>query len=570
MEAAKEAYSDADCHDAVARDRVGVVAGTTEGDEHAMWGVAAAIRDALELSGPCWTVSTACTSSPNAIGLGLDLLKRGDVDAVIAGGAERLLPEMVAGFFRLGVLTAGACSPFGETRGTSLAEGAGFIVLQRARDAKRAPWAYLDGYGLASDAFAETTPEPRGEGIARAMRGCMRASGLQPDDIDYVNVHGTGTAANDDSEWRGIKKALDDRASAIPLSATKSFLGHAQGAAGVLELAATLVCMREGTIPPTLRVGSGRPNGPPDPVSANAPRPHEVRSALCNSAAFGGANAVLSVSAHEREPLAVRRDVHLVGFTTLTDREARLSHVRLDAPDPSGRMVTVAAGRALAEASIRVRGTLRDRVGIFTGTSRVSPASSAEFRESIERGGIGRASAAAFAKLVLHAPAGTASSALALRGPTTTVADDAIAGFLAFAYAADHLMRRDDADALVAVGFDEAEGEGGLEGATAHVLVAAPNDHDLQGGAVRIAAIASAGPGRVSRAVSEACARAELAEPGEPMRFKPGEAPSMRSAAWIIEAAGRARRGGAPVLAVADGPHVCCAIVIDPREATNE
>jgi 3-oxoacyl-[acyl-carrier-protein] synthase II len=567
--AAREAWTQARAGDAgVAPERIAVVAGTTEGEESDIPGIARAVAAALGARGPQWTVSTACTSSANAIGLGADLLDRGDADLVIAGGAERLVEAMYAGFYRLGVLATEKCAPFGETRGTTLGEGAGFVVLERAGARAVPAWAFLEGYGLASDAWHETTPEPRGAGIARAMRGALADAGLAAEAIDYVNVHGTGTATNDDGEWRGVRTALGDRAEAIPLSATKSFLGHAQGAAGVLELIATLVCAREGTIPPTLRVGRGRPNGPPDPVTGDAPRPCVMRHALSNSAAFGGANAVLAIGMEPRPRPARSRIVRVIGVGEARD-ETNLGGLAVDLKntDPSCRLALGAAARGLADANVRVSGALRERIGIFAGATRVSPTSLAEYRESIERAGIARPSAAAFSRLVLHAPAGAVSRLLALRGPTTSLAADGIAGIMAFAYAADTLARRDDADLMLAVGFDEhTEDEPSEEDGAASAVLAAGD-----GEGPRVVGVASAGPEGIERAIDAALARASIAlgtigradvDAWFRSEAPHASAPSLGSVLLPIRATLAVRAGARVAVAAAAGPTACCAVVI--------
>ncbi len=602
VSAALEAWREA-AIEAVVAERVAVVAGTTEGEEGRIPGVARAVAEAIGARGAQWTVSTACTSSANAIGLGCDLIARGDADVVVAGGAERLVAEMYAGFYRLGVLAVEKCAPFGETRGTTLGEGAGFVVLERAGARERRAWAYVSGYGLASDAWHETSPEPRGEGIARAMRGAMIDAGLAPEAIGYVNAHATGTAANDDAEWRGVQKALGAHAGAIPISGSKSFFGHAQGAAGVLELLATIVCMREGAVPHTLRVGRGRNHGPPDPVAGDAPRSASFEHALGNSAAFGGANAVVCVSRAPAARAPVQRVVRVAGVGVSRTEAgaprdeaaiaAQVPEADLRSTDPSARLALAASSIALADAGVRVRGALRERAGIFAGSTRVSPASAAEYRDSVERGGLGCVSVAAFARLVLHAPAGAVSRLLSLRGPTTTLCDDAIAGLLAFAYAADHLARREDADVILACGFDErASDEACDEGAACAVLSAAP---DARGPIV--AGVACAGPGALERAIDVALERAgrsrddvdawknvsSLEEltlagdgggrgedarrfatlPSAPSRERQGElAPSLRSALAVVDAARALREGARVAVAAGEGPSASCAVVL--------
>ncbi len=551
--------------------RIAVVAGTTEGDDHDIPGVARAVAAALGARGPQLTLSTACTSSANAIGLGKDLLDRGDADVVVAGGAERLAKEMYAGFHRLGVLAVEPCRPFGDAFGTTLGEGAGFVVLTReAGDAR----AHLAGYGLSSDAWHETSPEPRGAGVARAIEGALRDARLAPAAIDYVNAHGTGTAANDDAEWRGVTAALGARAAEVPISASKSLLGHAQGAAGVLELIVGLLCAAEGTVPPTLRVGRGRPGGPPDPVATERPRPHHARAWLSSSAAFGGANAVLCVQA-EPAPSAprARRPVVIAGLGRAeVPAGARREDARwpelagLDprGTDPSGRACCVAATRALADAGLKVSGALRDRAGVFAGATRVSPESVEAYRASIERGGLARCSAAAFARLVLHGPTGLVSRRLALRGPTTTLAGGGLAGMLAVAYAARTLAHRDDADVMLALGFDERrvgerDGEGAdePEGAACVAL-------RVGGDGPRVLGVGLTGPndreGAVARALADA-GRSRCEVTAWRVEEAAEHAPSLASAALVAEAAEAARAGGLIVVALADDAAACALVI---------
>lgn len=561
IEAALEAWRDAGAPE-VLPERIAIAMGAAEHDAPAQ--LARGVAEAIGARGPRWTVSTACASSTNAIGLGCDLIWRGDADVVVAGGADQLVAEMFAGFHRLGVLSVDKCAPFGATRGTTLGEGAGFVVLERA--GRRAPWAFVHGYGLASDAWHETTPEPRGEGIARAMRSSLRDAGLGPGDIGYVNAHATGTAANDDAEWRGVQKALPERA--LPISGSKSFFGHAQSAAGALETIASLICMREGLVPPTLRVEGGRPNGPPDPVAGARPRAHDFTHALKNSSAFGGANAVLCFGREPVERARRWREVRVGGVGvvrtprgSVRDEGALAADVDLRASDPSARMLLRAATRALDDGGVRVRGALRERAGLFMGASRMPPTSAAEFHASIEAGGLGRVSAAAFARIVLHAPAGAVSRWLSLRGPTTTLADPELAGLLAFAYAADWLARRDDADVLLAGGVEERASEEDTEEGAACVLLRAGD------GAMgpRVAGSASCGPGQVDASIDVALGRAGRTR-GEvelwQVRTEATDAPSFTSARSVVDAASAIREGAGLAVVAAGGASASVAVVL--------
>src|SRR5690606_31329502 len=149
----------------------------------------------------------------------------------------------------------------------------------------------VHGYGLSADAYHETSPDPTGSGVARAIRRALEDAGLGPEKIGYVNAHGTGTLANDASEWQALRTVFGELAEKLPVSSTKSFIGHAQGAAGILEIIATLLSLSRGVVPPTLNYTVRRKNAPADPVFSERPRSHACKLAVCTNSAFGGANA---------------------------------------------------------------------------------------------------------------------------------------------------------------------------------------------------------------------------------------------------------------------------------------
>lgn len=551
LAAAREALADAGLD--VAGRRVAVIVGTTDG-EGAIDAIASALQDELSIEGPAITISTACSSSTNAIGMGCDLLERGDVDAVLAGGAERLLIEMFAGFAALGVLSREKCAPFGETVGTTLGEGAAFLVLERAGARSTRAHGHVLGHALSSDAYHETSPEPRGEGTARVLRACLRDAGLLPGDVAYVNAHATGTAANDDAEWRGIQKALGPHALTIPVNGSKGLLGHAQGACGVLEAVTTLVCMNAQRLPPSVRIGRGRRQGPPHLALGPEAPVGAARIALSNNAAFGGANAALALglSPRARDRRATRA-VRIAGMALAPSRHALPpSEHDLRQSDPASRMLLAATEAALADAGLAVRGALRDRIGIFAGASRVSPYTVRELRGSIEAHGLAGASAPAFARAVLHAPTGAASRFLGLRGPTTTLVADGVAGPLALAQAAALLAERDDADWMCAAAWDERDDDD--EGAGCLVLSAEPGP----GLAVRSTAVGRH-PGEVA---ASAVARAALNEPPAIVTLPAGRRGAYLSLRDLVEVARSARSEGRTVLVMATSERVCVALVL--------
>lgn len=514
--------------------RVGLVLGTSMGSHlGGLHDGSAEVAAALGLAGPVLTVSTACASSTNALGLGKELLDEGLADVVLAGGADVLCPEIFAGFHGLGLLSPTKCAPFSESLGTTLGEGAGFLVLERA-DAARARGAkvvaHLAGYALSGDGYHATSPDPGGAGVARALRHALADAALDAGAVDYVNAHGTGTAANDPAEWLAIAQVLGPRAGAVPVSSTKSYLAHAQGAAGVLEFIATLLAMERDVVLPTLHLTKPRPRAPVDPVAQATPRPAKVQHALCTNSAFGGANAAVVASrplpARRSQP---RRAVFVSGLGAVgpfgLGREAlaaapaggspRLAPFRLEAlvptadtrgMDDSARALTAAVALALRDAKLVLKGPARERSGLFVGTTNASPRAWDEFRGSIRERGLARASAPAFTRLVLNAASGTASRLLGLRGPTTTLTTGRGSGLAALVLGALHLAARDDADRLVVAAVDEADLERApdtQDGAAALVLSTEPT-----AGAWRVAGWALAGAQDLEGAIAHACRQA--------------------------------------------------------------
>ncbi len=518
----------------VAAHRVALVLGTSMGSHlGGLHDGSAEVAAALGLAGPVLTISTACASSTNALGLGKELLDEGLADVVLAGGADVLCPEIFAGFHGLGLLSPTRCAPFSEAIGTTLGEGAGFLLLERATAAAArgaTVVAHLSGYALSGDGYHATSPDPGGAGVARALTHALSDAALPSEAVDYVNAHGTGTAANDPAEWLAISQVLGARTASVPVSSTKSYLAHAQGAAGVLELIATLLAMQHDVVLPTLHFTKPRPRGPVDPVAGAAPRPAKVEHALCTNSAFGGANAAVVVSRpRPARGAVVRRPVYVTGLGAVgpfgvgaqallaagPEASARLAPFRLEAlvptadtrgMDDSARALTAAVALALQDAKLTLKGPARERAGLFVGTTNASPKAWDEFRGSIRERGLARASAPAFTRLVLNAASGTAARLLGLRGPTTTLTTGPGSGLAALVLGALHLSTRTDADRLVVAAVDEADLERAPDtedGAAALVLATEPVE-----GAWRLAGWALAGAGDLARAVAHACAQA--------------------------------------------------------------
>ncbi|EAT12722.1 beta-ketoacyl-ACP synthase [Bermanella marisrubri] len=255
------------------------------------------VSSLLEIGGGYELVATACTASPNAIGLAYDAIQNNKGNVMLALGSEPLYIPTFAGFYALKAMASGPCNPYSDQPGMSVGEGAGAIVLEEYEHAKaRGAKIYgeLLGYSTTSDAYHETAPDPKAEGSSLVMNTALRNTGLTAEDIDYVNAHGTGTEANDRSETLAIKKVFGE-GSTPPISSTKSYFGHNIGAAGILELIACLLTLPEKKVLPTLNFGEARSYADLDYIP-NDFRDMDVNVFMKNNYAFGGNNSCLVTS----------------------------------------------------------------------------------------------------------------------------------------------------------------------------------------------------------------------------------------------------------------------------------
>jgi nodulation protein E len=254
------------------------------------------------ITGPAFTVSTACSSANHAIGQAFQMIRSGAAEAAITGGAEAPFSlGLLKAWEAMRVISPDTCRPFSKNRlGMILGEGAGMLVLEpleaaRSRGAKI--YGEVVGFGMSADAHHLTAPSA--QGAASAMRRALSDAAIEPQQIDYINAHGTGTAANDPTETRAIREVFGAHADRLAVSSTKSMHGHGLGAAGALEAIATFLALREGFLPPTANYAEPDPECDLDYVP-NESRPAQVEWALSNSFAFGGLNAVLAFRTHPR------------------------------------------------------------------------------------------------------------------------------------------------------------------------------------------------------------------------------------------------------------------------------
>lgn len=272
----------------------------------------AALTDA---QGPNLNCIAACASSAQAVGNAAEIIARGEAEVMLAGGAHSMLhPLGVTGLYRLGVLTEAndrcerAMRPFDAERdGFVIGEGGAVVVLEsleHAQARKAEIWGELTGYASGHEAYHLTDTHPEGRGLAQCVERAVRQAKLNFEEIDYVNAHGTSTRLNDRIETVALKRALGSAAYRVPVSSTKSMLGHSTTACGAIELIVALMAVRTGVIPPTINYEKADPDCDLDYVP-NAARERECRHALSNSLGFGGQTAALLVSRFEESSSSV-------------------------------------------------------------------------------------------------------------------------------------------------------------------------------------------------------------------------------------------------------------------------
>ena len=260
----------------------------------------------FDAEGPNSNCLTACAASSQAIGEATEMIRRGDVDLMLSGGCHSMIhPFGVTGFNLLGALSTSndeptrASRPFDRRRdGFVLGEGAGMLILEELEHAQRRGakiYGELSGYGSTADAYRITDTHPEGRGAAKCLELCLAEAGLNPEDVHYINAHGTSTAVNDKVETLAIKRVLGEQARKAPVSSTKSMMGHLIAAAGATELILCLLAIRDNVLPPTINYENPDPDCDLDYIP-NVARDARCDHALSNSFGFGGQNVTLAVS----------------------------------------------------------------------------------------------------------------------------------------------------------------------------------------------------------------------------------------------------------------------------------
>ncbi|MDX6361275.1 MAG: 3-oxoacyl-[acyl-carrier-protein] synthase, partial [Streptomyces sp.] len=452
----------------------------------------------FDLRGPRVVLSNACAASAVALGYAAELLWKEDVDYVICGGVDPLAELSAYGFSALGALDPEPCSPMSASTGLTLGEGAGFMVLESAdRAAERGVrvLAELGGYGLSCDGYHQTAPDPSGKGAAAAMAQALETAGLVPDDVDYLNLHGTGTPANDASEPKALKLLFGS--SIPPASSTKSILGHTLGAAGAVEAVVSTLAIDRGILPPTVNTrGVTQPFGLD--VVPDDGRRADPEVVVSNSFAFGGNNASVVLNRPGRPGSAPRRteSVHgvvvtgaagLAGSAGNTEQliaalaDGRpcftgLEHVEGVGEVPIGRVDVKSASRGINPSRARRMDPLSllaaaavgdlyarhgkpsraeaEGTGIVFATGYGPVTSVLQFHKGVLEQGITGANPSLFANTVVNAAAGHVAMLHRYRGYTATIANGGTSSVLALQLAA-RVIARGAADRIMVVIADE-------------------------------------------------------------------------------------------------------------------
>jgi 3-oxoacyl-[acyl-carrier-protein] synthase II len=258
------------------------------------------VAEKFGFEGPRGCIVAACSSSTIAIGRGVESIRRGRADVVLAGGTDALSRLTYSGFNLLRLMDPAPCRPFDRSRaGMNIGEGAGILVLEDLERARRrgAPiYAELAGHSLACEAFHPTAPEPEGKPVAAVIHLALRDAGISPDEVQHINAHGTATPQNDSAEARGFRRVFGDRIDRIPVTSIKSMIGHCLGASGAVEAAALALTIARGTIPPTIHHTETDTVCAVD-VVANQAREQRVRCGVSTSLGFGGNDSALVMRA---------------------------------------------------------------------------------------------------------------------------------------------------------------------------------------------------------------------------------------------------------------------------------
>lgn len=426
------------------------------------------------LNGTTANIVNACAAGTISLSYAADLIRAGKADAFVAGGSDSFSSLAFAGFHALHALDADSCSPFNRSGGITLGEGAGMLIIESYEHAKaRGAKIYCEvlGSGVSSDAHHITAPDPEGNGQMLAISRAIANSGLNPEDIDYINAHGTGTAKNDVAEFLSLHTIFDG-SNKLSVSSTKSMTGHCLGAAGSIEAVLTVKAVCEDTVPPTigytdenletLKEKAGKIDFVP-----NSKREKTVNFAASNSFAFGGNNASIVFAKNPREiPDRTNKDrIFITGIGELLGnprceissddyKEHGIKMAFYRKLDRFSQLQLISGMRALRDANITVTDENARDIGIIIGTADGPMTEIVGFQKNVIENGTANGSAFSFPNTVYNAAGGYFSIFAGIKGYNVTNANSIQAGLQSLCYAAD-VLRNGDESIMIATGTDE-------------------------------------------------------------------------------------------------------------------
>lgn len=437
------------------------------------------------ISGPINTINTACSASGNAIAFGSDMIKYGYTDIMLAGGADAMSLSVYAGFNSLKALSEEPCSPYSVKTGLTLGEGSAFVILEDmeraiARNAKI--YSEICGYGLSNDGYHATAPDPEGMGIYHAVKMAVESSDIAKDDVKYINTHGTGTAANDVAEVRGLRQFFGDSFEKIPISSSKAYFGHNLGAAAAIEYVTTLLALKEMWLPATMNFTTPREGCDlKNLISNNTKDMKEIpQYFLTNNSAFGGNNcSIISRmtnfnSTKNKIENDLKHRVVVIGAGMLVEgrldkganidyTQFRISEDEFSLKDYNKELYTrrmnklsqisiAAVDSAIEDAEIDMQNIDNHDIGLCYGTAHGSLKSAEKYLSNVMEKGAEFASSIYFPDMVLNSTAGKIAKALKIKGYSSSISNGGNEGIYSLLSAFHILKEKRQKYCIVAAG----------------------------------------------------------------------------------------------------------------------
>ena len=513
LKACEEAMADAGISDLEGNEKASVIMGSCVGggksidnyytkgktkervQEMPISALANHVASRYHAGGVVTNIANACAAGTMSVAYASDLIRASKADIVIAGGSDSFSSVPYAGFLSLHALAEGGCSPFNHSNGITLGEGAGVLIVESYEHAMaRGAKIYCEvlGAGISADAHHITAPRPDGQGQMYAINAAIEHSGLKPEDIDYVNAHGTGTAKNDEAEFLSLHTIFDGKKDDLCVSSTKAMTGHCLGAAGAIEAVFAIKALKEGVVPPTLGYSEEDMEGLKEKAGSlqfcpNTPVKKPLANVMSNSFAFGGTNAsiIFSKDSGNVVPESKKKNIKVTGLgivTPLGNGKERFieawkngekvlpdmaSSVGSDDYNALGikmsfyrkldhfsQLQAVSGMAALKDAGYEVNGENEFRAGIIVGSCEGALSSACDFQKLITEKGNAAGSAFKFPNTVYNAAGGYLSICSGLKGYNATVTNGPQAALQGAAYAAG-IIRNNWADAMLTTGNDE-------------------------------------------------------------------------------------------------------------------